>query len=46
MTEMPDLGAFPEGGTFINDGALVLPILKAAIPVSLAPLRLLLVQFL
>ena len=26
MTEMPDLGALPEGGTFINDGTLTVPV--------------------
>ena len=26
MTEMPDFGAFPEGGTFINDGTLMVPV--------------------
>ena len=27
MAEMPDLSAFSEGGTFINNGALMAPVI-------------------
>ena len=47
MTEMPDFGAFPDGGTFINDGTLMVPVtniclhllvLRNMVPIAISPL--------
>ena len=44
MAEMPDLGAFPYGRTFINDGALMTPVINICLhllaPINMVPITI------